>query len=128
MLVVLWACCAGAAEQGCPPGQPPSLPTWFLTAIAAADLPENAPPQQVQARLADAVHLLDWLQAQALELFVRRGSAAGAWAALEAGLLEVHMLALPCRTGPEAGGAASLLLHLFLLTATLLHPRPLPGT
>ena len=77
-------------------GQLLSLPTWFLTAIAAADLPEGAPPNQVQARLADAVQLLDWLRAQALELFVRRGNAASAWAALEAGLLEVLLGAVAC--------------------------------
>lgn len=52
-------------------------------------MPEGAPRERVQARLADAARLLNWLQAQAAELFVARGDAAGAWAALEAGLLEV---------------------------------------
>ena len=44
---------------------------------------------QVAARMADARRLLDWLSGQAHALFVRRGDAAAAWAALEAGLLEV---------------------------------------
>jgi hypothetical protein len=65
------------------------MPTWFLSAIAAAGLPDDAPAEQVAGRLADARQLLDWLRAQAQQLFVRDGNAAAAWATLEAGLLEV---------------------------------------
>ena len=67
----------------------PCMPTWFLSAVAAAGLPDDAPPEQVAGRLADARQLLDWLRAQAQQLFVREGNAAAAWATLEAGLLEV---------------------------------------
>ena len=53
--------------------------------------------------MADARRLLDWLSAQGHALFVRRGDAAAAWAALEAGLLEVCGIFAglrPARTRP----------------------------
>ena len=93
----------------------PSPPAWFLSAMAPAELQDDAPAKDVGRAMSLIRTTLAELLEQAHELFIEEGRAAEAWAVLEAGLFKANLLppisvqypcaciqasGLPCCDGP----------------------------
>ena len=70
----------------------PSPPAWFLSAMAPAELPDDAPAKDVGRAMSLIRTTLAELLEQAHELFIEEGRAAEAWAVLEAGLFKAILL------------------------------------
>ena len=67
-----------------------SPPAWFLSAMAPAGLPDEAPAEDVRKGMVAIRDALAELAEQAQQLFLRDGRAAQAWAVLEAGLFKAR--------------------------------------
>ena len=70
----------------------PYAPAWFLSAMAPAELPDEASFEEVTRAMGQIRSALAELVEQAQDLFVRQGRAQEAWTVLESGLLKASCL------------------------------------